>query len=76
MIDINLNKVCKTFGFDMVLNNIDLTIKKGEKSTDATKLMMLMGLGVKCGDDIVVEVSGVDEENASTELEAFFKANL
>ena len=53
-----------------------VTIKKGEKSTDATKLMMLMGLGVKCGDDIVVEVSGVDEENASTELEAFFKANL
>ena len=31
MIDINLNKACKTYGFDMVLNNIDLTIKKGEK---------------------------------------------
>ena len=38
--------------------------------------MMLMGLGVKCGDEIVVEVSGVDEENASAELEEFFKANL
>lgn len=31
MIDINLNKVCKTYGFDMVLKDIDLTIKSGEK---------------------------------------------
>ena len=31
MIDINLNKVNKTYGFNKVLNNIDLTIKKGEK---------------------------------------------
>lgn len=31
MIDINLNKVCKTYGFDMVLKDIDLTIKGGEK---------------------------------------------
>ena len=31
MIDINLSKVNKSYGFDKVLNNIDLTIKKGEK---------------------------------------------
>ena len=31
MIDINLNKVSKSYGFDIVLNNIDLTINKGEK---------------------------------------------
>ena len=31
MIDINLNKVNKSYGFDKILNNIDLTIKKGEK---------------------------------------------
>ena len=31
MIDINLNKVCKSYGFDKVLNNIDLNINKGEK---------------------------------------------
>lgn len=31
MIDINLSKINKTYGFNKVLNNIDLTIKKGEK---------------------------------------------
>ena len=31
MIDINLSKVNKSYGFNKVLNNIDLTIKKGEK---------------------------------------------
>lgn len=53
-----------------------VTIIKEGKSCDATKLMMLMGLGVKCGDAITVEVSGADEETASVELEAFFNANL
>ena len=53
-----------------------VTITKDGKSCDAKKLMMLMGLGVKCGDTIIVEVSGADEETASVELEAFFKANL
>lgn len=31
MIDINFSKVNKSYGFDKVLNNIDLTIKTGEK---------------------------------------------
>ena len=31
MIDINLSKVNKSYGFDKILNNIDLTINKGEK---------------------------------------------
>lgn len=51
-------------------------VKKGEKASDAKKLMMLMGLGVKCGDEITVEVTGADEDTAVAELEAFFKANL
>lgn len=53
-----------------------VTIVKEGKSSEATKLMMLMGLGVKCGDEITVEVSGADEETACAELEAFFQANL
>ena len=31
MIDINLSKINKSYGFEKVLNNIDLTIQKGEK---------------------------------------------
>ena len=53
-----------------------VTINREGKSSDATKLMMLMGLGVKSGDEITVEVSGADEEVASAELQAFFQANL
>ena len=53
-----------------------VTIVKDGKSSDASKLMMLMSLGVKCGDEITVEVTGADEEIASDELEAFFQANL
>lgn len=51
-------------------------ISKGGRATDARKLMMLMGLGVKCGDEVIVEVTGADEETACAALEAFFKANL
>lgn len=54
----------------------NVTIVKDGKSCDASKLMMLMSLGVKCGDEITVEVSGADEDKAVAELEAFFKANL
>ena len=46
------------------------------KKADATRLMALMGLGVKCGEEVTVEVSGDDEETVCAELEAFFKANL
>ena len=53
-----------------------VTVSKDGKSFDAKKLMMLMGLGVKCGDEVTVEVTGEDEESAVAALEEFFKANL
>lgn len=53
-----------------------ITIQKGEKEVDASKLMALMGLGVKCGDKIMVKADGADEENAVQEMEAFIKSNL
>ena len=53
-----------------------VTIKKGEKSTDATKLMMLMGLGVKCGDVVTVSVDGADEDVAAEGMKVFFEENL
>lgn len=53
-----------------------ITIQKGEKSVNATKLMMLMGLGVKCGETVTITVEGSDEEKAAVEMEAFFNENL
>ena len=52
MIDINLSKVCKTYGFDKVLNNIDLTVNKNDKvaligsngSGKSTILKLIVGI--------------------------------
>ncbi len=53
-----------------------VTVNKGEKSVNALKLMALMGMGIKQGDTIRVDIDGADEEKAAAEIEAFFKANL
>ncbi len=52
-----------------------LVVKDG-KSAAATKLMALMGLGVKCGDTVEIQVEGADEESASEGMRAFFENNL
>lgn len=53
-----------------------VVIVKDGKKAEATKLMALMGLGVKCGDAVDVEISGEDEDNAYEEIKAFFENNL
>lgn len=53
-----------------------ITVKKGARKADAKKLMVLMGLGVKCGEEVTVEIEGADEENACEAMELFFKENL
>ncbi len=45
-------------------------------SANATKIMAIMGMGIKYGDVITVTVEGVDEESAAKELEYFFSENL
>lgn len=51
-------------------------IEKNGKSVNATKLMALMGLGVKCGETVNVTVEGADEEKAAAEMQSFFSENL
>lgn len=53
-----------------------IKIKKGDKEAVASRLLMLMGLGVKCGDEITVSVEGEDEEEACQAILQFFKDNL
>ena len=55
----NLAKLAKGF------EGTKITIEKGGKSVDVTKLMMLMGLGVKCGDTVnftIVPPSATEQE--------------
>lgn len=54
----------------------EITITKGEKTVGATKLMALMGLGVKCGDTITVAANGGNEDAALEEMKSFLEANL
>lgn len=53
-----------------------ISITKDGKSAEATKLMALMGLGVKFGDTVEVIVDGADEDTAFEGVKAFFEANL
>lgn len=53
-----------------------ITISKDGKSAEATKLMAVMGLGVKCGQNVEVEICGDDEAAAYEAVKAFFEANL
>lgn len=46
------------------------------KSAVATKLMAVMGLGIKKGDTVTVTVEGVDEEASAAAMEKFFSENL
>ena len=58
-------------GFDSVV-----TVEKDGKSAAATKLMALMGLGVKCGDKVTVSAEGTDEQKAAEAMKKFFEDNL
>ena len=54
----------------------NVTITFQGKTADATKLMAVMSLGVKCFDEVTVTVEGENEEEAAAVMEAFFKKNL
>lgn len=53
-----------------------IVISKDGKKAEATKLMAVMGLAVKCGNTVEVEVEGDDEDTAFEAVKAFFEANF
>lgn len=54
-----------------------ITIEKhGGKSATATKLMAVMGLGIKQGDTVSITVEGGSEDANAAAMEQFFKDNL
>ncbi len=54
----------------------EIIVSKGDKFVNATKLMALMGMGIKCGDTVTVTISGSDEEDACKAIKGFFETNL
>ncbi len=53
-----------------------ITLACKGKSADATKLMAVMGMGVKHQDSVEVTVEGPDEDAAFEEIQKFFQENL
>ena len=54
----------------------EVMITKGDKTVGATKLMALMGLGVKCGDTITISINGGDEAASEAAMKKFLESNL
>ena len=53
-----------------------VTVTAPTGTADAKRLMALMRLAVKQGMELTVTIEGADEEQAATQLQAFFCANL
>lgn len=53
-----------------------VTICKGEKEVDAKRILGVMGLGVKCGEEVIIRADGDKEEEAIGVLGRFMEENL
>ena len=55
-----------------------VTIAKadGSKSAPVTKLMAVMGMGIKKGETVTVTIEGGNEEANAATIETFFKENF
>ena len=66
----NLVKAIKSLESEVTIAN------PAGKSAAGSKLMALMGLGIKKGDTVTVTVEGPAEEQDAAALEQFFQENL
>ncbi|MBQ4345678.1 MAG: HPr family phosphocarrier protein [Oscillospiraceae bacterium] len=53
-----------------------ITIAKDGKGVACTRLMAVMGLGIRCGDTILITAEGSDEDAAIACISAFLQKNL
>lgn len=54
----------------------NITLIKDGKQADLKRIFALMGLAVKCGQEITLITDGEDEQEAMDVLSAFIKENL
>ena len=53
-----------------------LDVAKQLKSRNAKRIFAVMGLAVKCGQEITLKTDGENEEEAMNKLSAFLEENL
>lgn len=56
--------------------NSKIVLRKDNKTAEATKLMAVMELRVKCGQIVEVEISDADEDAVCENMKKFFEENL
>ena len=54
----------------------DITLRKGDRTAGAARLLALMRFEVRQGDAVTVTAEGPDEEEAAAALEQFFREHL
>lgn len=53
-----------------------ISIQKNDRSSNATNIIGVMNLAIKCGETITVRVEGQDEEKEMLELKRFLEKEL
>ena len=53
-----------------------ITLDNGAKKADAKRIMAVMSMGTKQGNEITVTVDGEDEDAAAAAIETFLKENV
>lgn len=53
-----------------------ITLEGKGKQVDATRLIAIMGLGIKQGTEIIISAEGEDEDVAIAAMEKFLEENL
>lgn len=53
-----------------------ILLKKDDKEVDVSRLMAIMALGVKCGNQVTVTADGSDEDAAIEAFKKFFEEQL
>ena len=54
----------------------DIKISCGDKKVDAKRLIGIMSMGVKCGNEITLDFDGDQETEAAEAIKAFLEENL
>ena len=54
----------------------DLSLECSGKKADLKKIMVLMSLGVKCGNKVTVTADGENSETVIEDLKKYFEQNL
>ena len=65
----SLSKVAKDF-------ESEIFISLGDKKVNATKIIAIMGMGIKYNDTVTVTVTGSDEKKAAEAIKSFLEENL